>query len=1143
MSSNSSFATRRLRRYIQSAIAGAALGIVIVGSPAYAVPYSNHTVTTTEDNDDAGSLRNTIDSVNLDTLHSIITFSSGLGSNPVFTLNSALPSITNSYGVIFDTSNVGNVTLSQALTASNSGLIYLDADDGSAGSNGDTGNSANGPGYIANGTDGGSSSITANVILNSLSSLTVNGGGGGDGGSGGYGGYGTTTDANGGAGGDGGNSSITGDVMATDSTFTLNGGAGGAGGEGGWAGNNIDGDANGGAGGSGGDSYVQGDVTATDSTFTLTAGAGGTGGNDGDDSYGGAGNGNTGDADGGIGGAGGSSYIDGEVTATDSTFNLDAANGGNGGSGGRGGEGNHSTGDADGGVGGAGGNSYIDGDVTATNSTFNLDAANGGNGGNGSSGGLGSSSTGDADGGVGGAGGSSYIQGDVTANGSSFFNLNAGNGGNGGNGGAGYANGTGNGGISGAGGDSYIEGNVIANDSSQFILSSGNSGEGGDSNGEYATGGDGGAAGSAYINGNVTTNDDSEIDMYGASITGNVATNDDSEIYMQGASITGTLTANDNSYVDLEYGSSITGDVTTNGNSYFRVYSASNVTGNLTADNYSYISIENGSSITGNATFNDASVLYTYGNNTFNTTANTTTTFGANATFAPQLNLVQNGSDTFSSPGSPDTSNVLTVNNLTLNNSKLQPVWNDEGNIIPLNQTFDVIHYNGTLSGATVWTVVSPFTFDTSYTGTSGADMLLTLTGVDYTQLGGGGNQRSLENYLNHFYSIEADGYGGASAINLDPDGKLEPGINLAQLTAALSDEGASGLDYLIPGAYSQHNTQTYWSNAAFINSIADNLRNGNNIGNGGESSFALNQTNVGNAGMQLASLRQAMTFRPDGLGISSNTGGSSNGVWAGYTGAHQHTDADSGIGSNDWSSSSDGFTLGYTGGGDRFNWGIAAGHQKSTFESVDSSGDQEGYNAGLYASWKSKNIYLNAVLGYGNYDNSVYDTPEIDPDFKTHGLSAYLELGKRLKDDSKGGLSPYASLLWTRVKNDSASDTNSGFNLESGTDNVYTTALGLRYNHRMFDKNDMLKGGWTAGLAWMHQFGDTAFPVNGAYTNGEPYSFQIESTPLSGDAAQVQLGAYGRIHGNLIGFAGYQGTFGSNQNINAVNAGVGYQF
>ena len=136
--------------------------------------------------------------------------------------------------------------------------------------------------------------------------------------------------------------------------------------------------------------------------------------------------------------------------------------------------------------------------------------------------------------------------------------------------------------------------------------------------------------------------------------------------------------------------------------------------------------------------------------------------------------------------------------------------------------------------------------------------------------------------------------------------------------------------------------------------------------------------------------------------------------------------------------------------------------------------------------------------------------------------------------------------MLWTRIKQGDATVSGSplGLTLNSGSNNVYTTQLGVRYNHRMYDKDDTLKGGWQAGLAWLHQGGDTGLPANlGSSLAPGAGNFDVKSTPLAGNSAVVQLGAYGRIHHNLIGYAGYQGTFGSSQKINAVNAGIGYQF
>jgi uncharacterized protein with beta-barrel porin domain len=355
-----------------------------------------------------------------------------------------------------------------------------------------------------------------------------------------------------------------------------------------------------------------------------------------------------------------------------------------------------------------------------------------------------------------------------------------------------------------------------------------------------------------------------------------------------------------------------------------------------------------------------------------------------------------------------------------------------------------------------------------------------------------------------------------------------------------MSQYGPGVLNQWIPDNLAAHNAQTYEIQKGFLDTVSDNLRNADN--QTGASGFALNGSF--GVGAQLASLRQTMNAPVYRLNANDENGVlPESGVWAAYNGAHSSVDADSGVGSHAWSAGSDGYTVGYTGGGEGFRWGAAAGHQKSTlsFYDVNATGEIAGYNAGLYAAWASKSTFVNAILGYGDYDNDAYGTSG-DLHFDTKALSGSLELGKHIGSKSSG-FTPYASLLWTHLKNEDATDTGSGLTLNSGSSNVYSTALRLRYTNRMYDKSGGLKGGWEAGLAWLHQFGDTDFSSNVGYSAIVPGSFRVQTTPLDGNALQVRLGAYGRIHGNLIGFAGYQGTFGSSQKIDAVNAGVGYQF
>jgi outer membrane autotransporter protein len=303
-----------------------------------------------------------------------------------------------------------------------------------------------------------------------------------------------------------------------------------------------------------------------------------------------------------------------------------------------------------------------------------------------------------------------------------------------------------------------------------------------------------------------------------------------------------------------------------------------------------------------------------------------------------------------------------------------------------------------------------------------------------------------------------------------------------------------------------------------------------------------------------LNSLRQIMDAPGHGLGYANGAGNSnSSRIWANVSDSSLKTDRDDDIGSPNWRSSSLAFTVGYTGGNDSFHWGVAAGHQKSdlSFSDRGANGESEGYNAGLYAGWQGKGGYLNAILGYGNYDNDAVTHDGFgSASFKTHGLSAALEVGKHLSGDKDSGFTPYASLTWVRSKVggiaelDGQTDSGQGVSFANASQNTLTSQLGVRYVHTMMDKNGEKKGGWRAGLSWLHNFGDNDFAMEGSYpVLNLPGSFTERNTPLFNNALQVELGAYGRIHNSLVGFVGYRGVFSSEQKQNGVTAGIGYQF
>jgi|GEM_PF-5171385 len=672
-----------------------------------------------------------------------------------------------------------------------------------------------------------------------------------------------------------------------------------------------------------------------------------------------------------------------------------------------------------------------------------------------------------------------------------------------------------------------------------------------------------------------TFNDHSSIDLQSMSMAGDIFVNDDATINWDHGTEWGVLTTNDNSMVETSFvnvlggivangtsrstiaagqvtylplqsrdykyavvtndhaqvklaGTRVQGDVQVNDNSLFWLSNNFPVVGEATANDHGTIYLQN-SVINGNAIFNDASILRSSDSSNINGIV----TVGSNAVFAPEV-----------------TNGTLHANQVLLNNSKLLPWFTESDLSSPLavgeNNSYTVLEYDD-ISGAFDPKVLSPLDFAiTSDSYSSGAVKLyLNSNQVDLNKLPGSENAHAIGGYLSTYFNATQTPGGDfdLSPLASGPNTFLNNLTRSALITAS-HDGNLNVLEGTGWDVYSTHNAQAYWNQTSFVNSIAANAQ-GNPLYQDSTTATEnpLFKGLAGNANgvrTQLTSLRQSMTSPAGGLGYAVNeNGGNSNSLWAAYNGNHQSTDADSGVGSREWSSSTNGYTVGFTNGGNKFSWGVAAGHQDSDLNFSGGNGEQEGWNMGLYGSWQNKSTFVTGILGYGKYDNDLRGADASS--FDTKATSASLEIGKHLGHDKNNIITPFASVLWTKIKQ-SAATGDGGFVLKNGSNNIFTTELGVHYNHRKFDKADALKFGWMAGLSWLHQGGDTGLPVNIGFSGAEG-SAAIKSTPLAGNSLRLQLGAYGRIHGNLIGFAGYQGTFGSSQKINAVNAGIGYQF
>ena len=444
-------------------------------------------------------------------------------------------------------------------------------------------------------------------------------------------------------------------------------------------------------------------------------------------------------------------------------------------------------------------------------------------------------------------------------------------------------------------------------------------------------------------------------------------------------------------------------------------------------------------------------------------------------------------------------------------------------------------------------TSLTPLTFsDLTQDSLNLNNYYVEVTGINFANsfdnaTGGNKEQRSFFKYIR----------------DIAPDNNLPGNVNATLLYLYNNLGSGPGYNYNIANSflgdtYTAHAAQLYWNQQAFLNEITDHLGSKRDM-NLGESTFSLAGGGLNNVQGQLSTLNRSLNTPSLGLAsvlnANGNNGTGNSGVWADAYGGRVNTKDDNALGTPSWDGDTTGFAAGYTGGSEHFNYGVAVGHQKSnlSFNDRAASGDLEGYNAGLYASLNRKKSYLNGILSYSHFDNDASRTDGIGGDsssFNSHGLAAKVEYGIRVHQTKTSDFTPYASLAWTKSERGSITEngTGAGLTLDSNSNSIETTQLGVRYNHRTFDKSGSLKGGIQAGVAWVHQFGDTDFPTTAHFT-GAPGSFDIYNTPLSSNAAQVQLGAYGRIHNNVIGFVNYQGTFGGNEHVNSVTGGLGYQF
>jgi len=464
---------------------------------------------------------------------------------------------------------------------------------------------------------------------------------------------------------------------------------------------------------------------------------------------------------------------------------------------------------------------------------------------------------------------------------------------------------------------------------------------------------------------------------------------------------------------------------------------------------------------------------------------------------------------------------------------------------------------NGTFSDVDETGMLPAIDLKLVYPDTQNVDLKIQTKFANNSALSGTVNEQNFAAYLDK--QSPAAGSGG---VNSDLNDLLNSLVQQTGQTGNLQP-----LNAYLGDTYAAFDTAGYWNANRFVNQVA--THNLESRGTDWTQSFALNSTEgIGGMSSQMSLVKQLTNARPVYGFVSTNAqvvdydngddNVKNNGLWADVSGVRLNNDGNSHLGSPDFSENTKSVTVGYQGGSHNFSWGVVGGYHDGdfNFNNRNATGDQDGWDLGLNGLYQSDSgTYVNGVLAYNHDSNSLTRNDGFGgankSDFGSHTLSAMVEVGKRIKRDNNITYTPYVSLLGVKYNRDgvtedySGSGPNTGLQVNGASNSYLTSNLGIRVGKTYLDKNGDKKAGVMLGLSWMHQFSDTDLPVTAALQSGMPGTgmFTVYGTPLSKNSVGVQLGGYGRLSRNVLGFLNYSGSFGSNQKVNSITAGLEYQF
>ncbi|EDW4356212.1 autotransporter outer membrane beta-barrel domain-containing protein, partial [Salmonella enterica subsp. salamae] len=184
-----------------------------------------------------------------------------------------------------------------------------------------------------------------------------------------------------------------------------------------------------------------------------------------------------------------------------------------------------------------------------------------------------------------------------------------------------------------------------------------------------------------------------------------------------------------------------------------------------------------------------------------------------------------------------------------------------------------------------------------------------------------------------------------------------------------------------------------------------------------------------------------------------------------------------------------------------------STGNRGADGSQFTASGDVDGYNLGLYATWfadalQHRGWYVDSWYQYGFYDNSVDNGTVGSTNYDSHANAVSLESGYRydinLSSGNSVSLTPQAQVVWQNYQADRVEA--NGTRIDGQNGDNWTTRLGLRMDGKFKAAGSAIQP--FAEINWLHTTDDLSVSFDGTRLQQD----------LPTDRAELKLGLQANI-------------------------------